>query len=745
MKSIKYKIILSFCITATMIILIMNFLISFRLGSSIGKQSELLSNELVAMTNENLTGLHGVFESTVNEIMQDTERISTDIFYHPGFLDGIKKMKSNEIGSILDNIAYRTDKIDFALLFDLKENYIASSPSVQNYDINIHWLENFYSSWELGKRVHETLEKGFEEKKHFLRAVTIHDADFLKALALTDRNLTGNSFMSMASAKIITDEFEESVAVLITGKIINNYNRPLKEFYNTTGLPCAIYLGNIPIANMGFSSQGKDALDIKQLQISMEILEQVYEADKSINIPITLAGIDYLTACSAITGSGGKKIGVIFVGMLEQKTLEIKDRIRSYGIKSLRGIQAWLIIIGVISLLIFGGVSLFIATGILGPVSKVVDLANSLAGGDLSRRLNMTRKDEIGNMADALDDSCKKLAGLITLIREDAGMLANSAEEMSTVSAQMASNAEEMSVQSETVAGTTEQMSANINTMASAAEEMSVNIQSVTSTAEQMSQNMDTVATSIEEMSSSIKEVAGSAQEGANIAVAAMEMSDTATKAMDILGQGAKEIGQVTDLIKRIAEQTNLLALNATIEAASAGDAGKGFAVVANEIKELASQSAHAAEDITKRIKGVQDNTQEAVRSIGGIADVINKINESSMVITKSVEQQTIAATEISSSVQQANTGASNIASSIAEIARGANDVSRSAAEAAKGINEVSENIQGVSKAVSDSNAGAQQVNSSASELAMMAAQILEMVGQFTVDEGRRNVPEETL
>ncbi len=376
-----------------------------------------------------------------------------------------------------------------------------------------------------------------------------------------------------------------------------------------------------------------------------------------------------------------------------------------------------------------------IASGIVGPVSKVVDLANALAKGDLSQRLNMKRQDEIGDMADALDDSCKNLADLITQIRGNADVLATSSEEMSTVSAQMASNAEEMSTQSDTVAGTTEQMSANINAMASASEEMSVNIQSVTSTAEQMSQNMNTVATAIEEMSSSIKEVAGSAQEGAHIADTAMEMSDSATKTMDVLGQGAREIGKVTDLIKRIAEQTNLLALNATIEAASAGDAGKGFAVVANEIKELASQSAQAAEDIAKRIEGVQDNTEEAVKSIGGIADVINKINESSTVITKSVEQQTITATEISGNVQQANTGARNIASSIAEVARGANDVSRSAAEAAKGINEVSENIQGVSKAAGDSNSGAQQVNSSASELAKMSAQIQEIVGQFTVDE----------
>jgi methyl-accepting chemotaxis protein len=687
------------------------------------------------MMSENLEGYHVIFELTVNEIMNEIEGVLADVTRHTGLLESLEKMQVTSITNILDSVRIIVDKVDFVAFLDLDGNHLASSTSDIGNNVDVHWLEKFFRSSELLQKIQRVIEQDLETEARYIRAVTTLDADFIEAFQLKNIKSIENGFLSFTSAIIVRNDFNDPVAVLFAGKMLNNYNKPLKKFHDSTNLACAIYLENTPIANMGFDSQGKDVPDINQLQISMEILEQIYIADRPLSIPITLAGKNYLSVCSAIIGSDGKKIGIIFVGMPEQKIVEIKNRTRSYGIKSMRGIQAWFLVIGLISLIIFGCVSLFIATGVLGPVSKVVDLAKSMAGGDLSRRLNMTSKDEIGNMAHALDDSCKNLADLMIQIRENASVLANSSEEMSSVSAQMASNAEEMSTQSNTVAGTTEQMSANINAMASAAEEMSVNIQSVTSTAEQMSQNMNTVATAIEEMSSSIKEVAGSAQEGANIADTAMKMSDTATETMDILGQGAREIGQVTDLIKRIAEQTNLLALNATIEAASAGDAGKGFAVVANEIKKLASQSAQAAEDIANRIEGVQVNTEEAVRSIGSITDVINKINESSTVITQSVEQQTITVTEISGSVQQANTGASNIASSIAEIARGANDVSRSAAEAAKGINEVSENIQSVSKAVGDSNEGAQQVNSSANELAMMAAKFLEMVGHFTVDE----------
>lgn len=375
----------------------------------------------------------------------------------------------------------------------------------------------------------------------------------------------------------------------------------------------------------------------------------------------------------------------------------------------------------------------YLVSEFVGPVSSVVQLARSLSKGDLTQRLKMQRKDEIGELAGALDDSCSYLSKIIARVKQNADMQAAASEEMSTISTEMASSTEEMSTQSETVAGATEQMSASINSMASAAEEMSVNILSVSSTAEQMSLNMNSVASSIEQMSASIEEVALSAKDGSVIAQQAMDMSSMAKSTMGDLGNAAKEIGEVTNLIKRIAEQTNLLALNATIEAAAAGDAGKGFAVVANEIKELANQSGQAANAIAKRVQGVQANTESAVVAIAGIADIIKKVNESSSAITHSVAEQTSTSNEISGNVQQTSAGITNIATSIAELARGANDVSQSAGEAARGVSEVSANILGLSKAVGESNTGAQQVHTTSVELAQIAAQIQEMMNEFKV------------
>jgi methyl-accepting chemotaxis protein len=402
-----------------------------------------------------------------------------------------------------------------------------------------------------------------------------------------------------------------------------------------------------------------------------------------------------------------------------------------YAIRSSRNKSILIGFIGIFALMIL--IYVLFHRMITRPLNRLLDITGEIGKGNLNARVKVAGRDEVSHVCNRMNDLGENLGMMFREIKIGSEKLSGSSAELSDISHQMSSGSEQTSLQSNVVASATEEMSASINAIASAAEEMSVNIQSVSSTAEQMSQNMNAVAAAVEEMSAAIKNVAVSAQEGSDITEQATEMSAAATDTMSILGGAAKEIGEVTEVIKQIAEQTNLLALNATIEAASAGDAGKGFAVVANEIKELANQSARSAEDISRRIQGIQTKTEEAVRSIVGISDIIKNMSEASEVITQSVEQQTISASEISGNVQQANTGTNNIAVSISEIAKGANDMAKSAAEAAKGINEVSANIQGVSQAAGDSSAGANQVDASATAVEKIAKQIQEMVGKFKV------------
>ena len=362
-------------------------------------------------------------------------------------------------------------------------------------------------------------------------------------------------------------------------------------------------------------------------------------------------------------------------------------------------------------------------------MKDITQTAEKIASGDLT--VTIKERSKVDVLMQSLSQMASHLNSDLLNIRDNANTLSSASEELSTISGHLVKGSENMTNQSETVASATEQMSANINAMASAAEEMSVNSQGVSSTAEQMSQNMNTIASAIEEMTASMNTVSGYAQNAAGVSEKAKEMSGSATETMNVLGKAAEEIGQVTEVIKRIAEQTNILALNATIEAASAGEAGKGFAVVANEIKELANQSASAAEDIASKIKGVQNNTQNAVAVIVDISKIINNIHTAVKDITTTVEEQKHASNEISANVQQANTGVKNIAQSISEVAIGSNEMSKNAGEAAQGSNDVSSSILHVKNAAQDANNSARDVNTAALDLAKIAERLNALVGKF--------------
>ena len=152
------------------------------------------------------------------------------------------------------------------------------------------------------------------------------------------------------------------------------------------------------------------------------------------------------------------------------------------------------------------------------------------------------------------------------------------------------------------------------------------------------------------------------------------------TEMVGSLAAAGEKIGDVLRLIGAIASQTNLLALNATIEAARAGEAGRGFAVVASEVKELASQTAKATEEIAGQVAAIQSATGIASSAIGGISDTIREISGIATTIASAVEEQGSATREIARSVQQAAAGTSEVSLNVAGASQAA-DQSRALAD----------------------------------------------------------------
>jgi methyl-accepting chemotaxis protein len=361
-------------------------------------------------------------------------------------------------------------------------------------------------------------------------------------------------------------------------------------------------------------------------------------------------------------------------------------------------------LVGVIALIISVIVGFFGVRSITRPLARLTESMRTMSDGNYDIQVPATeRVDELGEMAKAADFFRGKLIEGRSLAAAQAAEQARQIERGKKMEETVAAFDKMIGEVVGTVTSSATELQATAQTLSATAEETSRQATAVAAASEQTTQNVQTVASATEELSSSIREIGNQVTESSRIVGDAVSQAQDTNAKVKGLADAAQRIGDVVTLINEIASQTNLLALNATIEAARAGEAGKGFAVVASEVKNLATQTAKATEEIAGQVKAIQDSTESAAEAIQAITQTINRVNEISTAIASAVEEQGAATQEISRNVQEASTGTA----------------------------EVSSNITGVTMASQQTSAGSTQVLSAASELAMNGARLKKEVDSF--------------
>ena len=379
-----------------------------------------------------------------------------------------------------------------------------------------------------------------------------------------------------------------------------------------------------------------------------------------------------------------------------------------------------IIIIGALNLIIAIMLGSLIAIWISKQIKKVLNFAEAIGSGDLTKSIKINSKDEFGNLSSALNQANKNIKSLINEIM-------NSASDMSATSEELSATVEEVSSKMESVNESIEQISKGVQDLSSTTEEVSVSTEEITA-------NTNGLANRANDASASVNDIKKRAFDIKDKSVKDIEESNSIyiKNRLHILNaiEEAKvvdEVKMMADSIGSIAEQTNLLALNAAIEAARAGEHGKGFAVVADEVRKLAEKSSEAVINIQTMVTQVQVAVTKLSKSGEDVLSFIdNNVKSNYEFLNKTGIQYEQDAEFVNNIIIEISESSNQMNELVEQISYAVQNVSGTAEESAASSEDISNRVNEVTFAIND-------VAKSAQSQAELAQKLMNMVQKFKI------------